>query len=78
MADLIFEPGFSTASQVTEVSGRGVGMDVVKSNVMALRGNIAVKTETGIGSAFIVTVPLALAIMQGFHAGFGQLFRAAS
>ncbi|MEO1672457.1 MAG: hybrid sensor histidine kinase/response regulator, partial [Cyanobacteria bacterium J06631_2] len=62
--DAIFEPGFSTASQVTELSGRGVGMDVVRSNLHEIRGNIQVKTELGRGTVFTITVPLSLLVMR--------------
>ncbi len=62
--ELIFEPGFSTAETVTEVSGRGVGMDVVKTNVGRLQGTIATETTPGEGSAFTIRLPMTLAIMQ--------------
>jgi len=62
---LIFAPGFSTAAQVTDISGRGVGMDVVKKNVEALRGRIEIKTKEGEGTTFIIHLPLTLAIMDG-------------
>jgi two-component system, chemotaxis family, sensor kinase CheA len=61
---LIFEPGFSTASAVTSLSGRGVGMDVVKRNIEALRGSIAIDSETGRGTTVRVRLPLTLAIMD--------------
>jgi len=64
---LIFHPGFSTAEAVTNLSGRGVGMDVVKRNVEALQGNIEISSETGIGSTFKIRLPLTLAIIDGFH-----------
>ncbi|MER3394926.1 MAG: chemotaxis protein CheA [Microcella pacifica] len=63
---LVFEPGFSTASAVTSVSGRGVGMDVVKSNVTAMRGNIDIDTEPGLGTTVRIHLPLTLAIIDGF------------
>lgn len=63
--DLIFAPGFSTADQVTDVSGRGVGMDVVKRNVESLRGRIDIASEAGRGSTFSVKLPLTLAITDG-------------
>jgi two-component system chemotaxis sensor kinase CheA len=63
---LIFEPGFSTSETVTELSGRGIGMDVVRRNVEALRGSIEVKSVPGKGSVFSVHVPLTVAIIQGF------------
>jgi len=63
--DLIFEPGFSTASEVTDISGRGVGMDVVKKNIQSLGGRIQVESEPGKGSCFKVNLPLTLAILDG-------------
>tara|TARA_Y100001933_G_scaffold262971_1_gene322766 strand:+ start:114120 stop:116888 length:2769 start_codon:yes stop_codon:yes gene_type:complete len=62
---LIFAPGFSTAKQVTDVSGRGVGMDVVKRNIEALRGKIEIQSEKGKGSTFTIRLPLTLAIIDG-------------
>lgn len=69
--ELIFEPGFSTAKEVTEVSGRGVGMDVVKRNIEKLRGRVDVHTVAQQGTTFRLHIPLTLAIMDGiiFHAG---------
>jgi len=64
---LIFHPGFSTAQEVTNLSGRGVGMDVVKRNVEALQGNIEISSDTGQGSTFKIRLPLTLAIIDGFH-----------
>lgn len=61
----IFHPGFSTKEQVTEVSGRGVGMDVVKTNIEKLSGEVRVKTELGKGSVFKVVLPLTMAIIEG-------------
>lgn len=63
--DLLFEPGFSTASEVTDISGRGVGMDVVKRNIQALGGRIQVESTKGQGSTFKVNLPLTLAILDG-------------
>jgi two-component system, chemotaxis family, sensor kinase CheA len=63
--NLIFEPGFSTAQVVTDVSGRGVGMDVVKKNIEALRGQVEIKSECGGGSVFKMSLPLTLAIIDG-------------
>ena len=63
--NLIFSPGFSTAEKVTNVSGRGVGMDVVKTNVTKLRGIINIESEVGKGSKIIIKLPLTLAIIQG-------------
>ena len=62
--NLIFAPGFSTAARVTNVSGRGVGMDVVRTNISKLKGTIEIESEPGIGSKVIVKVPLTLAIIQ--------------
>ena len=69
--NLIFEPGFSTAEQVTNLSGRGVGMDVVKRNILALRGSVSIKSEEGIGTTVTVRLPLTLAIINGFQVGLG-------
>lgn len=63
--NLIFEPGFSTAKQVTDVSGRGVGLDVVKRQIEKLNGNVSVWSEEGEGSRFTIKIPLTLAIIQG-------------
>lgn len=69
---LIFAPGFSTAEEVTNISGRGVGMDVVNKNIDALRGQISVESEVGIGSKFIIRLPLTLAIIDGFQVQVGN------
>jgi two-component system chemotaxis sensor kinase CheA len=63
--NLIFAPGFSTAEKVTNISGRGVGMDVVKTNVTKLRGIIDIESEVGKGTSIIIKLPLTLAIIQG-------------
>jgi two-component system chemotaxis sensor kinase CheA len=63
--DLLFEPGFSTAKEVSDISGRGVGMDVVKKNIQSLGGRIQVESEEGKGSTFRVHLPLTLAILDG-------------
>lgn len=63
--DLLFEPGFSTAKEVSDISGRGVGMDVVKRNIQSLGGRIQVESEQGKGSKFKVNLPLTLAILDG-------------
>ncbi|WP_405114463.1 chemotaxis protein CheA [Paenibacillus sp. FSL K6-1217] len=62
---LIFEPGFSTASEVSEVSGRGVGMDIVRSQIGRLNGIIDIQTEPGTGTLFTIRLPLTLAIIKG-------------
>lgn len=69
---LIFEPGFSTATQVTKLSGRGVGMDVVKRNIEALRGTVALSSTQGEGSRIEIRLPLTLAIIDGFLVGVGH------
>jgi two-component system, chemotaxis family, sensor kinase CheA len=63
--DLIFRPGFSTADKVTEISGRGVGMDVVRRNIEALRGRIEIQSAPGAGTTFAIKLPLTLAIVEG-------------
>jgi two-component system chemotaxis sensor kinase CheA len=68
---LIFEPGFSTAEQVTNLSGRGVGMDVVKRNVNALRGTVELDSKEGEGTTVRIRLPLTLAIIDGFLVGVG-------
>lgn len=69
--NLIFHPGFSTAEQVTNVSGRGVGMDVVRKNILSLGGRISVQSETGKGSKFTLSLPLTLAVLDGMIIGIG-------
>jgi two-component system chemotaxis sensor kinase CheA len=68
---LIFEPGFSTAEQVTNLSGRGVGMDVVRRNIEALRGSIRLNSHPGVGLQVDIRLPLTLAIIDGFLVGVG-------
>ncbi len=63
---LIFQPGFSTAAAVTEISGRGVGMDVVLSNVQSLRGSLTVASEDGVGTTITMRLPLTIALIEGF------------
>lgn len=70
--NLIFEPGFSTAEVVTDVSGRGVGMDVVKKNIESLRGQVEIKSEYGTGSVFKMSLPLTLAIIDGMVVRVGS------
>ena len=68
---IIFEAGFSTADAVTDVSGRGVGMDVVKRNIHALGGTVEIESRQGVGTRFIVRLPLTLAIMDGMSLAAG-------
>lgn len=70
---LIFHPGLSTAEQVTNLSGRGVGMDVVKRNIEALQGGIEIESEIGVGTSFSIRLPLTLAIIDGFHVTAGHI-----
>ncbi|MBD1558119.1 chemotaxis protein CheA [Vibrio sp. S9_S30] len=65
VVNLIFAPGFSTADEVSDISGRGVGMDVVKRNIEELGGHIEVESRLGIGSTFTISLPLTLAILDG-------------
>ncbi|HPU62651.1 MAG TPA: chemotaxis protein CheA [Mobilitalea sp.] len=65
LINLIFIPGFSTANQVTEVSGRGVGMDIVKSNISKINGSVTVESEIGKGTKMVIRLPLSLAISRG-------------
>ena len=72
---LIFQPGFSTAAEVTDVSGRGVGMDVVRRNIEAIGGRIEIDSHRGLGSSFHIHLPLTLAIVDGICAAVGdQIF----
>lgn len=72
---LIFQPGFSTAAEVTDVSGRGVGMDVVRRNIEAIGGRIEIDSHKGLGSSFHIHLPLTLAIVDGICAAVGdQIF----
>jgi chemosensory pili system protein ChpA (sensor histidine kinase/response regulator) len=64
LTDLIFEPGFSTAAKVTDLSGRGVGMDVVRTNIQSLRGDVFVDTKLGKGTTFTITVPFTLSVVR--------------
>jgi len=70
--NLIFEPGFSTAEQVSDVSGRGVGMDVVRRNIRDLGGNVSVESQPGKGSTVTIRLPLTLAILDGQLARVGS------
>lgn len=69
---LIFEPGFSTAKEITDVSGRGVGMDVVKRSIDSLRGQVEIATQPGKGSVFTIRLPLTLAIIDGMVIRVGK------
>lgn len=69
---LIFEPGFSTADKVSDISGRGVGMDVVRGNIEKLRGKVDVRSRPGSGTMFAVRIPLTLAIIEGMVVKVGQ------
>ena len=69
---LIFQPGFSTADKITDVSGRGVGMDVVRKQVQKLRGRIDVISKPGEGTTFLLKLPLTLAIIDGLVVGVGD------
>lgn len=70
--DLLFQPSFSTAEKITDVSGRGVGLDVVKTKIEALGGNISAKTVAGEGSTFTISLPLTLAIIQALMVEVGK------
>jgi two-component system chemotaxis sensor kinase CheA len=72
IAELIFQPGFSTADQATDLSGRGVGMDVVRRNVRDLGGSVGVRSVTGKGSTFTIALPLTLAIIDGLVTSVGD------
>ena len=72
VAELIFQPGFSTAAATTDLSGRGVGMDVVRRNVVDLGGNVAIRSVEGQGTVFTITLPLTLAIIDGLTAAVGE------
>jgi two-component system chemotaxis sensor kinase CheA len=69
---MIFQPGFSTAEKVTEISGRGVGMDVVRRNIEGLRGSISIASEPGKGATFQIKMPLTLAVLDGLIVGVGK------
>ena len=63
--ELIFRPGFSTVDEVSDISGRGVGMDVVRRNIQSLNGSVEVNSAPGVGSTFTIRLPLTLAILDG-------------
>ena len=70
--ELIFAPGFSTAEQVTDLSGRGVGMDVVRRNIEKMRGTVEIQSEVDRGTTFTISLPLTLAIIEGLLVGVGD------
>lgn len=70
--ELLFHPGFSTAEKVTDVSGRGVGMDVVRKNIMTLGGRIQVQSTLGKGTRFTLVIPLTLAVLDGMIVAVGR------
>ncbi|MEW6708057.1 MAG: chemotaxis protein CheA [Pseudomonadota bacterium] len=72
VAELIFQPGFSTAAVTTDLSGRGVGMDVVRRNVADLGGSVTIRSTPGKGSVFTIVLPLTLAIIDGLSAAVGE------
>ena len=69
---LIFEPGFSTAEKITNISGRGVGLDVVKTHIEKLNGTVTITSQANVGSKFIIRLPLTLAIIQGLLVRVGK------
>jgi two-component system, chemotaxis family, sensor kinase CheA len=70
--DLIFQPGFSTAEAVTDLSGRGVGMDVVRRNIQALGGEVQLESAAGAGTRVVIRLPLTLAILDGMAVSVGE------
>jgi len=72
MVEMIFLPGFSTAETVSDVSGRGVGMDVVRNNIRSLGGNVEIMSEPGKGTRFVIRLPLTLAIVDGLSVAVGN------
>ncbi|RDS78972.1 chemotaxis protein CheA [Dyella monticola] len=72
VGELIFQPGFSTAAVTTDLSGRGVGMDVVRRNVVDLGGTVSINSRPGKGTTFTITLPLTLAIIDGLRAAVGE------
>ncbi|MHA2089236.1 MAG: chemotaxis protein CheW [Candidatus Kariarchaeaceae archaeon] len=72
LATLIFKPGFSTAKEITEIAGRGVGMDIVKSTIDEISGTIEIRTKSGAGARFVIRVPQTLAIIEGLVVQVGS------
>lgn len=72
LLELVFAPGFTTTDTVTELSGRGVGMDVVRRNIEALRGTVSLTSEPDHGTTISIRLPLTLAIIEGFSVGVGE------
>lgn len=72
LLSLVFAPGFSTAEAITDLSGRGVGMDVVRRNIESLRGTLSIESVEGVGSTITIRLPLTLAIIDGFGVGVGD------
>src|SRR5699024_7773617 len=70
--NLLFMPGFSTSAEVSDVSGRGVGLDVVKSKIEAINGSIEIDSEVNVGTNFIIRIPLTLAIIQALLINLGD------
>ncbi|MCL2264764.1 MAG: response regulator [Treponema sp.] len=73
LINFIFQSGFSTSSGLTNISGRGVGMDAVKSNIERMKGSISIQTKAGEGTAFTISVPLSLAALMGFPITSGEM-----
>ena len=72
LVNLIFLPGFSTAEKVTDVSGRGVGMDVVRTNINKINGTVEIRSQNGLGSTFVINLPLTIAIIQALMVAIGE------
>jgi len=73
LINFIFQSGFSTAEKLSSVSGRGVGMDAVRSNIERMKGSIAVQNKAGQGTVFTISVPLSLAALMGFPISSGSM-----
>jgi len=73
LINFIFQSGFSTSAKLSNVSGRGVGMDAVKSNIERIKGSISIQTKAGEGTVFSISVPLSLAALMGFPASSGEM-----